>query len=64
MPFEMLGMHSKPNLAVSLLLFLFQVKTEFTDQFHKLSLILSNLLFYPQSIFPSKFPFQPVSARI
>ena len=60
----MLEMHSKPNLALSLLLFLFQVKTEFTDQFHKLSLILSNLLFYPQSIFPSKFPFQPVSARI
>lgn len=60
----MLGMHSKPNLAVSLLLFLFQVKTEFRDQFHKLLYILSSLLFYPQSIFPSKFPFQPVSARI
>ena len=64
MSFEIFGMHSKPNLAVSLLLYLFQAKTDFTDQFHKLSFILSNLLFYPQSIFPSKFPFQPVSARI
>jgi len=31
MPFEIVGMHSKPNLAVSLLLYLFQVKTDFTN---------------------------------